>query len=43
MSERGTLKIDKARKLLNFKSKNSIDASYIKYIERFKKFWKETI
>jgi nucleoside-diphosphate-sugar epimerase len=39
MPERGTLKNDKAKKLLNFEAKNSIEEGYIKYISWYKKFW----
>ncbi len=39
MPERGTLKNDKAKKLINFESKNSIEEGYIKYIAWYKKFW----
>ena len=36
--ERGTLKTDKAKKLLNFQAKNSIEEGYIKYISWYKGF-----
>ena len=39
MPERGTLKIDKAKKLLNFQAKDSIEEGYVKYISWYKKFW----
>ena len=39
MPERGTLKNDKAKKLINFESKNSIEVGYVKYIAWYKKFW----
>ncbi len=39
MPERGTLKNDKAKKLINFKSKNSIEVGYVKYIAWYKNFW----
>ena len=39
MPERGTLKNDKAKKLINFESKNSIEEGYIKYIAWYKRFW----
>ncbi len=41
MPERGTLKINKAKRLLNFSSKNSIEVGYLKYIAWYKNFWKE--
>jgi len=39
MPERGTLKNDKAKKLLNFESKNPIEIGYLKYISWYKNFW----
>tara|TARA_B110000261_G_C13008649_1_gene327156 strand:- start:23 stop:1024 length:1002 start_codon:yes stop_codon:yes gene_type:complete len=36
--ERGTLKTDKAKKLLNFKAKNSIEEGYLRYISWYKGF-----
>ena len=39
MPERGTLKIDKAKKLLNFQAKDPIEEGYVKYISWYKKFW----
>ena len=39
MPERGTLKIDKAKKLIGYNPKNSIETGYIKYINWYKKFW----
>ena len=41
MPKRGTLNIDKAKKLLNFSPKTSIDTGYIKYIDWYKTFWRE--
>ncbi len=41
MPERGTLKIDKAKALINFQSKNPIEIGYVKYIDWYKKFWEE--
>ena len=41
MPERGTLKTDKAKELLNFVSKNSIEVGYMKYISWYKNFWKD--
>ena len=41
MPERGTLKIDKAKKLLGFESKFSIEEGYQKYIKWYKDFWKK--
>lgn len=40
MPERGTLSTEKAKKLINFEAKNSIENGYIKYISWYKKFWK---
>ncbi len=37
--ERGTLEINKAKKLLNYKSNYPIEKGYIKYIEWYKNFW----
>ena len=39
MPERGTLKIDKAKKFLNYKPQFEIEKGYAKYIERYKDFW----
>lgn len=39
MPERGTLKTDKAKSLINYSSKFSIEQGYVKYIEWYKKFW----
>jgi len=36
--ERGTLKTDKAKKLLNFQAKNSIEEGYVKYISWYRSF-----
>lgn len=41
MPKRGTLSIDKAKKLLNFSPKTSIDTGYIRYIDWYKTFWRE--
>ena len=41
MPERGTLKNDKAKKLLNFEAKNPIEKGYVEYISWYKKFWKD--
>ena len=41
MPERGTLKIDKAKKLLGFESKFSIEEGYNEYIKWYKDFWKK--
>ena len=41
MPERGTLNIDKAKKLLEFKTNNPIEVGYPKYISWYKNFWKE--
>ena len=37
--DRGTLNIDKARKLLNYNPKYPIDKGYPKYIKWYKEFW----
>ena len=39
MPERGTLKIDKAKKLLDYKPQFEIEKGYTKYIEWYKDFW----
>ena len=39
MPERGTLKIDKAKKFLNYKPQFEIEKGYAKYIEWYKDFW----
>ncbi len=39
MPERGTLKIDKANKLIGFKANYSIEDGYRKYISWYKDFW----
>ena len=41
MPERGTLKTEKAKKLINYKSKFSIEDGYIRYIKWYKDFWKK--
>ena len=41
MPERGTLKIEKAKKMLNFESNFSIENGYLKYINWYKGFWKQ--
>ena len=41
MPERGTLNIDKAKKIIGYNPKNSIENGYLKYISWYKKFWKE--
>ena len=41
MPERGTLKNDKAKKLLNFEAKNPIEKGYVEYISWYKKLWKD--
>ncbi len=38
--ERGTLSINKAKKLLGYKPKYSIDKGYRKYLNWYKEFWK---
>tara|TARA_B110000003_G_C16613006_1_gene520173 strand:+ start:782 stop:1786 length:1005 start_codon:yes stop_codon:yes gene_type:complete len=40
MPERGTLKIEKAKKLINFKAEYSIEKGYLEYIKWYKSFWK---
>ncbi len=42
MPERGTLNIDKAKKLILYNPKDSIETGYIKYIKWYKDFWNET-
>ena len=39
MPERGTLRTDKAKRLLNFKANHSIESGYQKYINWYKNFW----
>jgi nucleoside-diphosphate-sugar epimerase len=39
--DRGTLSVDKARDLLGYQPKNSIDVGYPKYINWYKAFWKK--
>ena len=39
MPERGTLNISKAKKLLNYEPKFSIDNGYLRYIKWYKEFW----
>ncbi len=39
--DRGTLKIDKARKLLGYEPEFAIDKGYPKYIKWYKEFWNE--
>ena len=41
MPERGTLKIDKAKKFLNYKPQFKIEKGYAKYIEWYKDFWEK--
>ena len=41
MPERGTLKIEKAKKMLNFESNFSIENGYLKYINWYKGFWNQ--
>ena len=40
MPERGTLNIDKAKKLIDYSPKYKLDEGYIKYIQWYKNFWK---
>jgi nucleoside-diphosphate-sugar epimerase len=42
MPERGTLNIDKAKNKLNYNPKDSIETGYIKYIDWYKNFWKNS-
>ena len=39
LGRRGTLSIDKAKELINYTPKYSIENGYIKYINWYKKFW----
>ena len=39
MPERGTLRTDKAKRLINFKANHSIESGYQKYINWYKNFW----
>ena len=41
MPERGTLNIDKAKKIIGYCPKNSIESGYLKYISWYKKFWRD--
>ena len=38
--DRGTLSVAKAKNLLGYEPKNSLDIGYPKYIKWYKKFWK---
>ena len=40
MPERGTLNVSKAKALLGYNPKNTIEIGYVKYISWYKKFWK---
>ena len=40
MPERGTLNVEKAKKLINYSPEFSLDLGYIKYINWYKNFWK---
>ena len=40
MPERGTLNIDKAKKLIDYSPQYKLDDGYIKYIQWYKNFWK---
>ena len=40
MPRRGTLSIDKARKILGYDPKHNLDLGYTKYINWYKQFWK---
>ena len=42
MPERGTLKTNKAKDILNFKAEYPIENGYLKYISWYKDFWKNT-
>ena len=42
MPERGTLKTNKAKDMLNFKAEYPIENGYLKYISWYKDFWKNT-
>ena len=42
MPKRGTLSVRKAKELLNFKPKFSIEVGYKKYINWYKNFWNQT-
>ncbi|MDA9753183.1 NAD(P)-dependent oxidoreductase [Candidatus Pelagibacter sp.] len=42
MPERGTLKNDKAKNLINFKAEHSIEDGYLKYISWYQEFWRKT-
>ena len=42
MPKRGTLSVRKAKELLNFKTKFSIEVGYKKYINWYKIFWIQT-
>jgi len=39
MPERGTLNVDKAKKLIGYNPKNPIEVGYVKYISWYKNFW----
>ena len=41
MPKRGTLSVDKAKNILGFSPKISIDDGYVKYISWYRNFWKE--
>ncbi len=38
--DRGTLNIDKAKEMIEYKPENPIDLGYVKYINWYKNFWK---
>ena len=40
MPERGTLNIDKAKRLIGYSPKYNLEEGYIKYIQWYKNFWK---
>ena len=40
MPERGTLNVEKARKLIDYSPEFNLDVGYIKYIQWYKNFWK---
>lgn len=42
MPERGTLNIDKAKKLIQYNPKFSIETGYLNYIKWYKDFWKKS-
>jgi len=43
MPERGTLNVNKARKIIDYSPQYKLDDGYIKYIQWYKNFWKKSL